>query len=899
MGEKSKWHSLSKEQVFSELKSTESGLSGSDVTSRLRKYGPNELQQAKKKSKFAIFLSQFKSILVILLIAAVIISLAIGETIDATVIAIIVVANAVLGFIQEYRAEKAMEALKKLSAPQAIVIRDGKEQKIHAKDLVPGDIIILSEGDRVPAAAKLLEAYSLQTDESALTGESTPVEKTVGTVTEKCAVADRNNMVFMNTVITRGRGKAVIVATGMDTEIGHVAKMIQTVEEKDTPLQKKLEAVGKSIGLAVIVIAVTIFGLGLWRGGELFDMLMTSIALAVAAVPEGLPAIVTITLALGLSRMAKAKALIRKLPAVETLGATTVICSDKTGTLTKNQMTVEKLYTNHKFISLTGTGYNPVGDFLFGRKKIDPKKNKALSLLLTIGTLCNTAKLVKGKKWTVFGDPTEGALIVSAYKSGLKKESLLSKYKHIGEMPFDSVRKLMTVCYTSPTRKKMAYVKGAPEILLVKCTHIFKQGKVVKLTTKDRKQILAANKKMAESALRVLGMAYRVLPSKLNKFESKTIEKQLVFVGLQGMIDPPREEVKTAIATCKKAGIRSIMITGDYEVTATAIATELGILGKKDEVLTGAELDKLNQKAFMSKLEKIAVYARVSPEHKVRILKAWQQSGAVVAMTGDGVNDAPALKNADIGVAMGISGTDVAKEASAMVLQDDNFATIVAAVEEGRGIYDNIKNFIRYLLSSNVGEVMVIFAASLLGLPLPLIAVQLLWMNLLTDGVPALALGIDPPERDIMGRPPRDPNESTIDKKMWAFIFLVGIVMMVGTVGLFAKFLTNGIEHARTMAFTTIVMFQMWNVFNSRTHFSIFSKALWNNKWLIAAVTSSILLQLAVVYIPFFHGIFGTTFLAAIDWVWILLSSLSIILVVEIYKFVNSNLLAKGLKETH
>jgi P-type Ca2+ transporter type 2C len=898
MTEKTIWHSLSREQVFSKLKSTDKGLSSSEVSSRLRKYGANALQQAKRKSAFSIFASQFKSILVVLLIVAVLISLFIGETIDAVVIGIIVIANAILGFIQEYRAEKAMEALKKLSAPQAIIIRDGKEQKIDAKHLVPGDIIILSEGDRIPAAAKLLEAYSLQTDESALTGESTPVEKQVGVVAQKCAVADRKNMVFMNTIITRGRGKAVVVATGMHTEIGHVAKMIQTAEEKETPLQRKLEAVGKSIGIAVIIIAVAIFGLGLWRGGEIFDMLMTAIALAVAAVPEGLPAIVTITLALGLSRMAKAKSLIRKLPAVETLGATTVICSDKTGTLTKNQMTVEKIYANNKFISITGTGYNPIGNFLSGKKKIIATKDKALNLLLTIGVLCNTAKLVKNRKWVVFGDPTEGALIVSAEKAGLKKNILLKKYKHIGEIPFDSVRKLMTICYISPTRKKIAYVKGAPEILLSKCTHIFKQGKVSKLTAQDKKNILDANINMAKSALRVLGMAYRVLPIKINKFDAKLIENQLVFVGLQGMIDPPRDEVKLAIETCRKAGIRSVMITGDYEVTATAIAKELGILGAKGEVITGADLDKLNQKAFMKQLENISVYARVSPEHKVRILKAWQSKGAVVAMTGDGVNDAPALKNADIGIAMGISGTDVAKEASAMVLQDDNFATIVRAVEEGRGIYDNIKNFIRYLLSSNVGEVMVIFAASLLGLPLPLIAVQLLWMNLLTDGVPALALGIDPPEQGIMNRPPRDPSESTINKNMWIFIFLVGIVMMVGTVGMFAKFLVNGIEHARTMAFTTIVMFQMWNVFNSRTQHSIFNKSFWNNKWLIISVSSSIILQLVVVYVPFFHNIFGTTFLSVIDWVWILVISLSIVAAVELYKFVKSNVLAKGLKAT-
>ena len=893
MVDKISWHSMSQEQVFSELKSTKEGLSGSQVSERRVKYGSNELTEAKKTSPITIFFNQFKNLLVGLLIVAIVISVAVGALIDASVISVIVVANAILGFVQEYRAEKAMQALKKLSAPQAIVFRDGKEKKIPAKDIVPGDIVVLQEGDRVPAGCRLLEAFSLQVDESALTGESTPVEKQVSTFPEKTALADRKNMIFMNTVVTRGRGTAIVVATGMSTEIGHVAKMIQDVEDKSTPLQDKLAAVGKSIGLAVVVIAFAIAGLEYFRGLPFYDILLISISLAVAAVPEGLPAIVTITLALGLSRMARAKALIRKLPAVETLGATTVICSDKTGTLTKNQMTVEQIYINNKFINVTGAGYAPTGDFLDGKTKIKTFGNKALELVLTIGSLCSTARLEKGRQWKVFGDPTEGALLVSAMKAGIDRKSLLKKYKHIDELPFDSVRKLMTVAYITPTKKRTAYVKGAPEILLSKCTHIFKAGKISKISAKDKKEILAANKKMAESALRVLGMAYKILPAG-HKLSIKTTENGLVFVGLQGMIDPPRDEVKPAIEICKKAGITTVMITGDYEVTATAIAKELGIL-VDGEVLTGAELDKLNAKEFASKLKKISVYARVSPEHKVRILKAWQKNGAVVAMTGDGVNDAPALKNADIGVAMGISGTDVAKEASAMVLQDDNFATIVAAVEEGRGIYDNIKKFIRYLLSSNVGEVMTIFAASLIGLPLPLIAVQILWMNLLTDGVPALALGIDPPESSIMNRPPRKTNESTLDRNMWFFIFLVGMVMMTGTIGLFVRFLPYGLDHARTMAFTTIVMFQMWNVFNSRTPESIFRPTFWDNKWLLAAIGSSLMLQFVVVYMPFFNELFGTTALGAMDWVWVVGVSFSVVVAVEIKKLVEKVTLKKAI----
>ena len=888
MGEIS-WHSISKEQVFKELDAGEKGLTGTLAKERFHKNGPNELKKAKRKSPFIIFLEQFKSILVILLIAAVAISALVGEMVDAVVIAVIVVVNSILGFVQEYRAEKAIEALKKLSAPKATVLRDGKIHKIPAKELVIGDIILIEEGARIPADARLIESFSLQVDESALTGESTPVNKLLDLVGEKSGVSDRKNIVFMNTNVTRGRAQAIVIATAMDTEIGKVATMIQSVEEKDTPLQEKLASVGKTIGIAVIVIAAVIFGLGMFRGGEVLDMLITSIALAVAAVPEGLPAIVTITLALGLTRMSKAKSLIRKLPAVETLGATTVICSDKTGTLTKNEMTVQKIYVDGKVVQVDGTGYLPEGKFYHDKKRIDVFRDKVLTTALTIGTLCTTARLEKNRRWDVYGDPTEGALIVSAYKAKIVKAELLKRYKHFDELPFDAVRKMMTVCYNAPSKKKIAYVKGAPEILLSKCTHILTGAGVKKLTPKYRKEILAANKQLAGDALRVLGMAYRILPTKTAHLTIKNTEKDLVFVGLQGKIDQPRDEVKPAIETCRKAGIRTIMITGDHEATATAIAEELGILDGK-EVMTGAEMDKLNDTTFFKNLNKVSVYARVSPEHKVRILKAWQKKGAVVAMTGDGVNDAPALKNADIGIAMGISGTDVAQEASAMVLQDDNFATIVKAVEEGRGIYDNIKNFIRYLISSNVGEVLTIFAASLLGFGLPLIAVQLLWMNLLTDGVPALALGIDPPAKNIMNRPPRNPHESTIDKSMWSFIAVIGVMVMVGTVGVFYKYLSTDLSYARTMAFSTIVMFQMWNVFNSRTQGSIFSRSLWNNKWLLLAIASSVILQLAVVYIPFFNTTFGTTPLAAIDWIGVIGVSFSVVIASEIYKLTKSRL---------
>lgn len=879
------WHSMSIEQVLEKLNSSKEGLSAVEARSKLQKYGPNELQKKGGVSPLTIFINQFKSILVLLLVLAVGISVAIGHFVDGVVIAIIVLVNAILGFIQEYRAERSMEALKKLSAPKAHVMRDGKEVEIEATQVVPGDILVLSEGDKVPADARLIEVFNLQTSEAGLTGESTPVTKKIDTINkEKLTVGERKNCVFMNTVITRGRGLAVVVDTGMESEVGHIAKLLQVVEKKPTPLQVKLGEVAKSLGLAVVVIATVVFGIGVFRGEPIFDMFLTAVSLAVAAVPEGLPAVVTITLALGLSRMARARAYIRKLPAVETLGSASVICSDKTGTLTKNEMTVEQIYTNHKIYSVSGEGYEPKGNFSFGNKVVDPVKDRNIERLLLSGTLCTTSNLYHNKKgWYVTGDPTEGALVVAAEKAGLDKQELSKKFKHIAELPFDSSRKMMSVIFEDPSKKKVAFIKGAPEILLSKSEYIMVGGSVRKMSKEDRKKISDMNEKMASQALRVLAVGYKYVSTK-EKYTIGNVEDNIVFVGLQGMIDPPHEEVKAAIANCKSAGIIPVMITGDYAVTAKAIAMQLNLVRDGAQVVTGAELDKMSAKKLEEVVQRVRIFARVSPEHKVRIVQAFKKHKYIVAMTGDGVNDAPAIKQADIGIAMGKKGTDVAKEASEMILGDDNFATIVKAVEEGRGIYDNIRKFIRYLLSSNIGEVLTIFAAALFGLPLPLIAVQLLWMNLLTDGLPALALGVDPPEKDIMKRPPRDPKERTISKDTWAFSAIVGVVMMIGTLLLFKYYLSD-LTLARTIAFSTIVVYQLLNVFNARSDESIFKdKTTFKNRYLLLAVLASFALQLVVVYLPFLQQYFGTVALGIVHWVWIIGMGLTVIAVIEIKK---------------
>ncbi len=774
------------------------------------------------------------------------------------------------GFYQEYRAEKSIEALKKLSSLKATVIREGKEKDIDAKLLVPGDIIKLETGDKIPADSRIFELINLQTQEAALTGESLPVKKGLNVLPEKTPLADRINMVFSGTIITSGKGKAIVTSTGMNGEIGKIAKLIEGAEEEATPLQKKLNMLGRRLGVITIIVSVIVFLGGILKGGSVLEFFIVAVSLAVAAIPEGLPAIVTIGLALSVKRMVKRNALIRKLPSVETLGSTTVICTDKTGTLTKNEMTVKKIYINGNVIDVTGSGYEKKGKFLANNKEINPKE---MELLLRAGVLNNDAAF-DGEQ--VIGDPTEAALIVSAAKAGIDRDILQKKYPRKDEILFTSERKIMTTMHNI-NGEHIAYVKGAPEIVLNKCNSIYENGKIKKLTAIRKNEILEANKQFANHALRVLGFAYKTVMDK-----SRT-EKNLIFIGLQGMIDPPRDEVKDAITKCKKAGIKVVVITGDNEVTAKAVAHAIGIEGRS---ITGKDLDKL--KDLTKYVDDITIYARVNPEHKIKIVDALKKKGHIVAMTGDGVNDAPALKKADIGIAMGITGTDVAKEASDVILTDDNFTSIVNAVEEGRGIYDNIKKFVSYLLSSNTGEVLTIFVAIMLGLPLPLIAIMILWNNLITDGLPALALSVDPPDPDIMERKPRKNHERIISNPIIVRLLIVGFTIMISTLTIFHFYSTEKyLAYAQTVALCTLMISQMFNVLNCRSEFnSLFKIGIFTNMKLWGAILFSVIMQIIAVQTPFFNTFLKTVPLTLMDWLYVVLISSSVFIIVEIYKFV-------------
>ncbi|UCD27130.1 MAG: HAD-IC family P-type ATPase, partial [Candidatus Bathyarchaeota archaeon] len=713
------WHATETEELMRGLKTSEEGLSIEETQRRLQEFGPNELVERKGITPLQIFLRQFKDVFVIMLVIAIAISVLIGEIPDASIIGAIVVLNSVVGFVNEYRSEKAMEAMKKLTAPKARVLRDGREMLVPAIEVVPGDIVLLEAGDRIPADSRLFEVVDLKTDEAVLTGESTPVGKTTEVLEVKTPVADRNNSLFMATHVTYGRGKAVVTSTGMSTQFGKIAEMVQAVEEVETPLKRKLTTFAKKLGMIIIGVCIVIFALELYEFfilrvsvgaeviGNILDAFEIAVALAVSAVPEGLPAVVTISLALGARELAKRNAVIRKLASAETLGATTIICSDKTGTLTKGEMTVRQIYVDGKMVDVTGVGYQPVGEFLSKGTHIEPKENEALSLLLRAGSLCTNAHY-DGEN--VIGDTTEGALIVAAAKAQMNKKNLEARYPRVHETPFTSERKRMTTVHKTPEGELVAYVKGAPEIILERSTHILKDGKAEKLSAKEKRITLETNENMARKALRVLSVAYKKLSDNTPANTSEdVVEKGLVFVGLMGMIDPPREEAKQANQTCQQAGIKTVMITGDHKLTAVAIAKELGML-KSERVLTGTELDSITDEDFEKMAEDVSVYARVSPEHKLRIVKALKKKGHIVAMTGDGVNDAPALKQSDIGVAMGITGTDVTREAADMVLADDNFATIVTAVEGGRAIYDNIRKFSFFLLRSNFDELLIIGA---------------------------------------------------------------------------------------------------------------------------------------------------------------------------------------------
>ena len=884
------WHSKAVKEVLSDMKVDQKGLSHEEVDRRLREVGFNELKEKKRVTPLQIFLSQFKDVFVIMLLVATAISFLIGETVDAVTIAVIVILNSVVGFVQEYRSEKAMEAMKKLTAPKARVIRDGNETIVDARHIVPGDIVLLEAGDRVPADGRLIETIDLKADEAVLTGESTDVTKNVDVVEEGTPIADRKNSVFMATHMTYGRGKAVITATGMKTEFGKIAELVQTMETEESPLKQKLEGFAKKLGIAIVALTAVIFALELYEIlvlqvvqsadiiANILDAFEVSIALAVSAVPEGLPAIVTVSLALGARELAKRNAILRRLSSAETLGATTVICSDKTGTLTKGEMTVRKIFVNSKIYEMTGAGYEPKGEFFVDGGKISPRENSELDLLLKANTL-NANAHYDGKR--VIGDTTEGALIVAAAKAGITKKEVEEEYPRVHEVPFTSERKRMTTVHNTPEGKLVAFVKGAPEMIVERSTHILKDGKVGKLGDTEKTEILRINESMANDALRVLGTAYKDLPiDAVGKFDEEEYEHGLVFLGLSGMIDPPRNEAKEANSRCREAGIKTVMITGDHKLTAVAIAKELGML-HSEKVLTGVELDDLSDDEFGRVVEDVSVYARVSPEHKLRIVKALKKKGEIVAMTGDGVNDAPALKQSDIGVAMGITGTDVTREAADIVLADDNFATIVNAVEGGRSIYDNIRKFTFFLLRSNFDELMIIGSFALLGLELPLTAGMILWINLVTDGGPALALTMDPPEKDIMKRPPRDPKEGILHGRI-ASILMTFVTQFLGTgVVFFLAYYVFGRElgEAQAMAFVQATLQELVIVWNCRSEkHNAFKVGFTSNKFLLGAVVLSAILTVIIPYtsyiVPGFY-LFGTMPLDPLDWLVVLPISFS------------------------
>ena len=893
MSKETKWYQLSVEQIFKALETNGShGLSQEKAQKCLAQFGPNELVEKEKISPWAIFLEQFKSFLIIILLIATVLSAVVGEVADAILIGVIVLFAAGLGFVQEYRAEQAMEALKKMAAPTASVLRDGKEVEIAARELVPGDIILLRTGDRIPADARLIEAINLKADEASLTGESVPIEKMSNPIEGEMSVGDRRNMVFMGTAAVYGRAKAIVTATGMCTEFGKIAGMLQEVKAERTPLQINLDRVGKYIGIGALILCFVLAGLGIMRGHEILEMFIWGVALAVAAVPEALPAVVVISLALGVKRMVKRHALMRRLPAVETLGSTTFICSDKTGTLTQDQMTIRRIYVDGKLIDVTGRGYEPKGEFHLDGKVLEPRQNIALETLLKASSLCSDTSLTSvDGVWEIKGDPTEGALVVAAAKAGLWQKELGSQLPRIDEIPFSSEAKRMTTIHQTP-EGKVAYSKGAPEVILNSCRYIYASGEERQLATKDKDEVLSAAHTMAGDALRVLGLAYKRLTT--NPAVAKAVEQDMVFVGLAGMIDPPREEVKEAIRLCDGAGIKSVMITGDHKLTAIAIAKELGLL-KEEIALSGDELDKLSDEEFDALVERVEVYARVSPAHKLRVIEALAKKGHVVAMTGDGVNDAPALKKADIGVAMGITGTDVTKEAADMILTDDNFASIVAAIEEGRGIFGNIKKYLMYLLSSNIGEILLMAGAilfgPLIGLPygaIPLIAVQILFVNLVTDGLPAIALSVDPAEPDIMEQKPRPRGQGIFTKPVLILMVIGGVWSMLVNLGIFTWALDVGksMIEAQCLTFLTLVLIQFFKAYNFRSdRKSIFEIGMFKNKWLNLAVLSQIVLMFIIIEVPFLHPLFNTYSLTALEWVAVTLLAGTIFPVLEITKF--------------
>ncbi len=961
MSESSIWYALPGDDVARELATDLTrGLSLAEVARRREQYGWNMLAEAPPVPRWKRLIGQFKELVIWILIVAAVISGVMNEWADTAAILAIVLVNGIIGFLQEEKAGRALAALQKLSSPMAKVIRDGVLQTLPARELLPGDRVELEAGDNIPADARLLSGFGLRIQEAALTGESVPVDKEADCVlSESAPLGDRRNMIYMGTVTAAGKASAIVVATGMSTELGHIAGLLQRSAPEPTPLQRRLAELGKVLVVICLVIVVVIFAMELARGGDLLEILLISVSLAVAAVPEGLPAVVTLTLALGLQRMVKRNALVRKLPSVETLGSVTVICSDKTGTLTRNEMTVREIVTGGECFQVTGSGYAPHGQFLKCREattnpkrqrgrtlheasdsecvrtlaladasgycdeSLNPRDEPDLVQALTTAARCNSATVSprgdEADSWQVIGDPTEGALVVAALKAGIEAQD--RDYQILFEIPFDSERKAMSVVLRATDGTRVMYSKGAPEVILGMCIAERRGGQVEPLTEDRRRQIMQSNSEMASRALRVLALAYRDHSATQG---AEYDESDLIFAGLVGMIDPPREEAKEAVRRCRAAGIRPVMITGDHPETALAIARELhiasvcsqsrqrlgrdvedspssGELGNKaadratfaDRVITGRELDGMSDDQLKAQVDQIAVYARVSAEHKLRVVNAWKQRGQIVAMTGDGVNDAPAVKSADIGIAMGVAGTDVTKEASDMVLTDDNFASIVNAVEEGRGIFDNIQKFVHYLLACNAGEVLLMFFAALIGWPVPLAAIQILWINLVTDGLPALALGMEPPERDIMTRPPRPPLEAVITPKRGLLMLLHG-TLIAGVAGLGFWLIYQGdkaqLDRARTIAFCVTAYSQLFFAIGCRSQrFTMPELGPFTNPHLFGAIAISGLLQLSVVTLPFAQSVFTVTAHPLREWLLVFGLSLTPVTIIEVAKLLRAH----------
>ncbi|MGB5167624.1 MAG: cation-translocating P-type ATPase [Acidimicrobiia bacterium] len=874
------FHVLTVDECLRALDTSRHGLTSSEATRRLAAAGPNELEEPERTSTWVLLAAQFRNVLIVILLIAVALSAALGHGIEAIIIGVIVVFAALLGFVQEYRAERAIEALREMAAPTARVLRDGDESFIRARDVVPGDIVLVQVGDRVPADLRILEAANLQADEAPLTGESVPVEKDASPIKDAdIAIADRRDIAYSGTVITYGRGRGIVTATGMRTEFGRIAGMLQTVEVGRTPLQQNLDRVGRVLAVIALVVVGLIVALGVLRGQDILEMFLFGIALAVAVVPEALPAVVTISLAMGVQRIVRRNALVRRLPAVETLGSTSVICSDKTGTLTRNEMTVREVFASGVSATFLGSGYEPTGEVTVDGVAVEAPE--PVVVLLRVAALASDARLVRdaGGRWAIRGDPTEGALIVAAAKAGLEKSDLEVQSPRTAEIPFSSERKRMTTLHEN-SEGSTACSKGAAEIVLDACTTVLEDGSITSLDETARAEIVARAETMAGEGIRVLGVASKA------DADLASVEENMTFLGLVGLLDPSRPEAAASIGACRSAGIEVVMITGDHPVTATAIARELGI-SANGRVITGRELEQMTDDELAREVADVAVYARVSPADKLRIVTAWQERGAVVAMTGDGVNDAPALKKSDIGVAMGISGTDVSREAAEMILLDDNFASIVAAVEEGRGIFGNIKKYLMYLISSNVGEILLMAGATVAGMPLPLSAVQILYVNLATDGLPALALSVDPPETDLMQRQPRDAARGIFTRPVVTLMSLGGAWSGIVNLGVFAgsKALGGTVKEAMARTFVSLVLIQFFKAYSYRSDRRSVLHDPFANRWLNLAICWEVLLLAMIMYVPFLQDAFGTSALSVAEWLALFGVAASVVPVLEAGKW--------------